>query len=222
MAIKEKYVFCNKLVINNKEQQKIIQKFKSKFASRNKECAVLIVHSASAPNHWMITDFNEAGQTLPFDINALQIIYYQKLRYLDTEKKDGNILRDSLYNSLHEQIKQNKIRFSLPPASLIASKTCQLQKTYGIKCVFHITALDGSVEEGYEMMDELINDCVRSVFTKFTELAKSVGLETILMPMLGAFSTSLEHLEVVRNILNPVVFNIGRPPPAKRFTCSHG
>ena len=72
------------------------------------------------------------------------------------------------------------------------------------------------------MMDELINDCVRSVFTKFTELAKSVGLETILMPMLGAFSTSLEHLEVARNILNPVVFNMERTPPAKRFTCSHG
>lgn len=140
-----------------------------------------------------------------------------KLRYLDAQKKDGRILADSLNDSLAKQIKENKIHFPLAPASLIASPTCQLEKTYGIKRVFHVAALTGSVGEGYEMMDGLVNDCVRSVFNKFTELSESADLKTIMMTMLGAFSTRLNHLEVARDILKPVVSNMRQTPSCKKI-----
>lgn len=140
-----------------------------------------------------------------------------KLRYLDTEKTDGGELGDSLNDSLRNEIKKHKIHLPLPPTSLIATPTGQLKKIYGIKRVFHVAALNGSVGEGYEMMDGLIDDCVRSVFSKFSELTKSVGLKTIMMPMLGASTTRLNHLEVARNILKPVVFNMSRTPACQKI-----
>ena len=135
-----------------------------------------------------------------------------KLRYLDAEKKDGRILADSLFNSLQQQIAQENITFPLPLGSLIASETSQLKKIYGIKRVFHIAALNGAVGEGYHMIDGLIDDCVRNVYNKFSELTKSDKLKTIMMPMLGAFSTRLEHLEVAKNLLKPVVSNMRQTP----------
>lgn len=139
-----------------------------------------------------------------------------KLRYLDAKKDDGSIIKDSLNESLHKQLENINKPFPMALASLIASPTCELQKDYGIKRVFHIAALDGSVGEGYTMMDGLIDDCVRNVFKKFKKLANSDDLKTIMIPMLGAFSTQLEHLEVARNILNPVVFNLRQTPSCQK------
>lgn len=49
-------------VSNDKERQKMVQKFQSEFESKRKECAVLIVSSTIAPDKWTIAGFNDEGQ----------------------------------------------------------------------------------------------------------------------------------------------------------------
>jgi hypothetical protein len=58
------------------------------------------------------------------------------------------------------------------------------------------------------MMDEVLDDCVRNVFDQFAEIAPEAELSSILFPMLGAATTSMDPLEVARKLLNPIVHNM--------------
>ena len=55
------------------------------------------------------------------------------------------------------------------------------------------------------MMDEVLDDCVRNVFDQFAVIAPEAGLSSILFPMLGAATTSMDPLEVARKLLNAIV-----------------
>ncbi len=128
------------------------------------------------------------------------------LRYFDAERSaDGRIVRDCLDQSLQENIKALGIVLPMVPGRVIATRTNQLDREHGIKYVFHAAALQGAVGDGYMMMDEVLDDCVRNVFERFAEIAPGAGLSSVLFPMLGAATTNMDPLDVARKLLNPIV-----------------
>jgi O-acetyl-ADP-ribose deacetylase (regulator of RNase III) len=131
------------------------------------------------------------------------------LRYLDAERSaDGRIARDCLDESLQKSIEELHIVLPMVPGRVVATRTNRLYRKYGIKYVFHTAALQGAVGDGYKMMDEVLDDCVRNVFDQFAEIAPEAELSSILFPMLGAATTSMDPLEVARKLLNPIVHNM--------------
>ena len=131
------------------------------------------------------------------------------LRYLDAERSpDGRIARDCLDESLQKSIEELHIVLPMVPGRVVATRTNRLYRKYGIKYVFHAAALQGAVGDGYKMMDEVLDDCVRNVFDQFAEIAPEAELSSILFPMLGAATTSMDPLEVARKLLNPIVHNM--------------
>ena len=128
------------------------------------------------------------------------------LRYLDAERSsDGRIVCDSLNQSLQQSIKEQGIVLPAEPGQVIATRATRLEREYGIKYVFHTAALQGAVGDGYTMMNEVLDDCIRNVFDRFAEIAPGAGLSSILFPMFGAATTTMEPLEVARRLLNPIV-----------------
>jgi hypothetical protein len=128
------------------------------------------------------------------------------LRYLDAERSaDGRIERDCLAQSLQQRIEELKVVLPAVPGRVIATNTTRLRRKYGIKYVFHTAALQGAVGDGYTMMGEGLDDCVRNVFDLFAQIAPEAELSSILFPMLGAATTSMEPLEVAHRLLNPIV-----------------
>lgn len=128
------------------------------------------------------------------------------LRCLDAERSaDGEIARDCLDQSLQKSIAELRIALPTAPGRVVATRTTRLYQDYGIKYVFHVAALQGAVGDGYKMMDEVLDDCVRNVFDRFAETAPEAELSSILFPMLGAATTSMVPLEVARKLLNPIV-----------------
>ena len=128
------------------------------------------------------------------------------LRYLDAERSaDGRIVRDCLDLSLQKSIAELCIVLPMVPGRVVATRTTRLNRKYGIKYVFHAAALQGAVGDGYKMMDEVLDDCVREVFDQFAEIAPKAELSSILFPMLGAATTSMEPMKVARKLLNPIV-----------------
>jgi O-acetyl-ADP-ribose deacetylase (regulator of RNase III) len=128
------------------------------------------------------------------------------LRYLDAEPAtDGQIARDCLDQSLQKSIAELRIVLPTVPGRVVATRTNRLYRDYGIKYVFHVAAMQGAVGDGYKMMDEVLDDCVRNVFDQFAETAPEAELSSILFPMLGAATTSMDPLEVARKLLNPIV-----------------
>jgi hypothetical protein len=128
------------------------------------------------------------------------------LRYLDAERSaDGRIVRDCLDLSLQKSIAELRIVLPMVPGRVVATRTTRLYRKYGIKYVFHAAALQGAVGDGYKMMDEVLDDCVREVFDQFAEIAPDAELSSILFPMLGAATTSMEPMKVARKLLNTIV-----------------
>ena len=91
------------------------------------------------------------------------------------------------------------------PGRVVATRTNRLEREHGIKYVFHAAALQGAVGDGYMMMDEVLDDCVRNVFERFAEVGPEADLSSILFPMLGAATTNMDPLDVARRLLNPIV-----------------
>jgi hypothetical protein len=128
------------------------------------------------------------------------------LRFLDAERSaDGRIAHDCLDESLQKSIEELRIVLPTVPGRVVATRTTRLHRKYGIKYVFHAAALQGAVGDGYTMMDDVLDDCVRNVFDRFAEIAPEAELSSILLPMLGAATTSMDPLQVARKLLTPIV-----------------
>jgi O-acetyl-ADP-ribose deacetylase (regulator of RNase III) len=128
------------------------------------------------------------------------------LRYLDAARSpDGRMAHDCLDQSLRHCIEELGIVLPTAPGRVIATPTTRLNQEYGIKYVFHAAALQGSIGDGYEMLDDELDDCVRNVFDRFAEIAPQAELSSILFPMLGAATTNLDPAQVAGKLLNPIV-----------------
>jgi hypothetical protein len=131
-----------------------------------------------------------------------------KLRYLDAGKSaGGRLLQDLLREDLDDQIRVRSIVLPVVPGTVIATRTHELAKL-GVKAVFHVAGTQGILGDGYELRDEAIDDCVRGVFDAFAEQAEERKLETILLPMLGSFTTHLDQRAVVDRILRTVLLKM--------------
>ena len=72
-----------------------------------------------------------------------------KLRYVDAEKSaGGRVVTDNLQEALQIELDKLDVVLPLQPGSVIATPTHQLAKR-GIKMVFHLAALQGSLGQGY-------------------------------------------------------------------------
>lgn len=139
------------------------------------------------------------------------------LRYLDALKtKGGNILEDSLNEQLQAQIRKQGHQMPLVPGSVVATPTNQLAQL-GIKYVFHIAAMQGSIGDGYRTMDFLIDDCIRNVYSQFADLAqKNSEIKTILFPILGAATSELDLGELTERLLQTIADGMKKYPSCKK------
>jgi len=138
-----------------------------------------------------------------------------KLRYLDAEKSAGGRLGDGLREQLQAQIAARRIVLPASPGTAIPTGTHRLA-SHGVKAVFHVAGTEGVPGDGYRLLDDAIDDCVRGVFDVFTEQSEAMQLQTLLMPMIGSFMTQLDQTEVVRRILRIVLLKMERMPACRR------
>lgn len=142
------------------------------------------------------------------------------LRHMDAEQVEGPIQDDPLARNLEKCLCEENHSLPVRAGTVIATPTTQLNERYGIRHVFHVAAMGGSEGDGYKTNSDVLDDCVRNAFNRFERLAEEqpeADLETILFPMLGAATTSLEPLEVARILLKQIVRKM-RTNPACRTT----
>ncbi len=131
------------------------------------------------------------------------------LRYMDAAKSaDDEIEEDSLNVQLRRRLQQEEIDLPVRLGTVFATPTTQLKQELGVRYVLHVAAMHGSFGDGYETMDDVIDDCVRNAFRRFGRLARQEagdGLESMLFPMLGAGTTDIRVGEVARRLLRHMV-----------------
>ncbi len=139
------------------------------------------------------------------------------LRYLDAEKTPGGgILQDTLHMQLQKEIEASGMTPPFATGSVVATPTNQLSAV-GIKYVFHVAAMQGSVGDGYHTLDQSLDDCIRNVFNQFEHLAQEhADIRSIMFPLLGAASTDLDYVELSRKMLEDVMTNMDNVPTCER------
>ncbi len=128
------------------------------------------------------------------------------LRYLDAEKDPGGtvIKHDSLNESLQRTIKELGIHVPVQPGVIIASRTNQLQEQ-GIKFVFHLATVRGTLGRGYRTAIDRIDACIANTYTKFAELSAQNELHSILFPLLGAGTAKDDPVESAKNLMKAIM-----------------
>jgi hypothetical protein len=99
-------------VSNENEQQNVVQEFQSEFESKKKVCAVLIVHSASAPDNWRIAGFNDEGDFMSKLIDDPNSELSIELKKKPDERKIIKLVTSSLGRTLGD-VKQVSKQFEL-------------------------------------------------------------------------------------------------------------
>ena len=162
-----------------------------------------------------------ADAVVTLDDTYLQLgLFYEPsvsgiLRYIDAEKTPGKrVLRDHAYEALHEQLTQLKVELPVVPGAVFFAPTVGLAK-YGVKYLIHVAAMQGQVGEGYHLMDDMVQECIRNVFERFAEFAAKEKLNSILFPMLGAGTTDLKLVEVANRILDAIKASVHIAPTCK-------
>jgi O-acetyl-ADP-ribose deacetylase (regulator of RNase III) len=88
--------------------------------------------------------------------------------------------------------------------TVVATRTTGLART-GVKYVFHLAVVQGSIGAGYSVAVDRIEDCVNKVYQRFKEIEPSGKLDSILFPLIGAGTARRNPDEAAMDLLTAIV-----------------
>jgi O-acetyl-ADP-ribose deacetylase (regulator of RNase III) len=106
------------------------------------------------------------------------------IRYLGAKKDSaGYVSEDVIANELAEVMGDHLV---VQPATVLATGAGELQRTHNVKKVFHVASVHGEIGVGYRPIRN-IEFCVTNSLQKAdSEELKSLGLKSVLFPLMGA------------------------------------
>jgi O-acetyl-ADP-ribose deacetylase (regulator of RNase III) len=134
------------------------------------------------------------------------------IRYYGASRKGGRVVEDVIANELMSAVGENA---NIPPGEVIATGSGALERTHGVKRIFHAAAVVGQVGKGYTPIADVAM-CVRNAL----ELADSsefddVGLKTMLFPLMGTGTGRGAVEEKARELIGAAISHMTQTPPCR-------
>ncbi len=125
------------------------------------------------------------------------------IRYLGAKKDNvGNISKDVIANELAEVMGDN---LYVQPATVLVTGAGELQRTHNVKRIFHVASVHGEVGVGYNPIHN-IEFCVTNALEKAdSEEIKSLGLKSILFPLMGTGKAGGNLKETAEKLLQAAI-----------------
>lgn len=106
------------------------------------------------------------------------------IRYLGAKKsKTNKVTEDTIFNALAEIMEGET---SVEAGTVIATTSGELEKTHGVKQVFHVAAVIGEIGAGYRPIDRLSSCVTNALKLADSDAFKDKGCQSILFPLFGA------------------------------------
>ncbi len=107
------------------------------------------------------------------------------IRYLGAKKDPitGNVSEDVIANELAMVMGDN---LYVQPAAVLVTGAGELQRTHNVKKIFHVASVHGQIGVGYKPIDNIEYCVTKSLEKADSEEFKSLGLKSILFPLMGA------------------------------------
>jgi O-acetyl-ADP-ribose deacetylase (regulator of RNase III) len=120
------------------------------------------------------------------------------IRYSGAEKDEiGNVTRDVIADELAKKMSASK---TVAPGTVVITGSGDLERTHGVKKIFHVAAVAGAIGRGYAPVENL-DDCV----TRALERANENEGASVLFPLLGAGTARGDLNELVPKVLGAAV-----------------
>jgi hypothetical protein len=121
------------------------------------------------------------------------------IRYLGAEKdkRNGQITDDSIVTALREKMNGRK---SVDPATVLVTTSGAMQKSHGVRRIFHIAANYGQVGQGYIPIDNVAT-CIVNALKETGDVEKG-KLKSILFPLMAVRS---RHEGVLEDRVKPLL-----------------
>jgi O-acetyl-ADP-ribose deacetylase (regulator of RNase III) len=114
----------------------------------------------------------------------------------------GNVVEDTIAKELHAKTGDQARVF---PGTVIVTRAGQLQESNGVKRIFHVAAVEGVLNEGYQQTPN-IGDCVtRALGTMDSQELQDSGLASILFPLMGTGYGRADLTETAEKLLHAAV-----------------
>jgi O-acetyl-ADP-ribose deacetylase (regulator of RNase III) len=140
------------------------------------------------------------------------------IRYYGAKRDNvGNVTEDVIANELAEVMGNNVY---VQPATVLVTGVGELHRTHNVKKIFHVASVYGQVGVGYKPIDN-IEFCVTNALQRAdSEELKSLGLKSILFPLMGTgiakgnlkeiaeklLQAAIEHMETTEDSTIEVVY----------------
>jgi O-acetyl-ADP-ribose deacetylase (regulator of RNase III) len=134
------------------------------------------------------------------------------IRYSGARKEAGRVVEDLVANELMSVVGEFA---NVPAGEVVATGSGELERTNGVKKIFHAASVVGQVGKGYTPIAD-VGMCVRNAL----ELADSpefddFGLKTILFPLMGTGTGRGEVEEKARELIIAAINHLEQKPPCK-------
>lgn len=125
------------------------------------------------------------------------------IRYLGAKKDNvGNVTEDIIANELAKVMGNNLI---VQPATVLVTEAGELQRTHNVKKIFHVASVHGEIGVGYRPITN-IEFCVTNALEKAdSEEIKSLGLKSILFPLMGAGAAKGNLKETAEKLIHAAI-----------------
>jgi O-acetyl-ADP-ribose deacetylase (regulator of RNase III) len=126
---------------------------------------------------WVSSENTNMQMSRHFELSVSGVV-----RHLGARKKDGRVVEDTIAKELLEKVGENA---SIDAGNVIVTGAGELEKTHGVKKIFHAASVSGQVGVGYKPIAD-IGMCVSNSLEKIdSDEFKDLDLRSILFPLMG-------------------------------------
>jgi len=124
------------------------------------------------------------------------------IRYLGAKKNiAGHIEEDAIADELTNLVGSH---VTVQPAHVIATGAGELEKTNGVKKIFHAASVSGQIAHGYQPIAN-IEDCISNALNLADRDFADAGLKTILFPLMGTGTGRFDLKNIAKCLLETAI-----------------
>jgi O-acetyl-ADP-ribose deacetylase (regulator of RNase III) len=134
------------------------------------------------------------------------------IRYCGAHKKRGRVIDDTIAKELEELTGDSA---NVPAGEIIVTGAGELERTHGVKKIFHAAAVTGQVGKGYTPIAD-IGMCVRNALQMAdAEELRSIELKSILFPLMGTGTARGDVEQKAKELIDAAISHLEAHPQCK-------
>lgn len=159
---------------------------------------------------WVNSENTNMQMARPFERSISSTIRYEGAK----KGRSGNIVNDYIANELNKIMEEEG--GIAAPGTVIPTTSGELERTNGVKKIFHAAAVFGQPGEGYKPINN-IEDCISNALELIdnNEELSTVDLHSIIFPLMGTGTTKLSAQGIADNLIDAALNYLEQNPNSR-------